>query len=522
MLLQLTGGNKMPTYRFRLLLLSLVCFFLSAEVFASAVVQSEFEMLLPRSFQQNLIDQVWRNLQSEQFNLSWSLPDQTYATPDVTVVGAGLTLEVHTMLQKPALGGGGDTITLTSKNLEANLNLKKISLDQYIERNVGGIIGRFRVQAECDDVNFHMKPGQGTFTMTLSPVFDKNIVTAHVDDADMTWTTDAWEVTALKCTGAEGFEDLIRDEVLKVVADSKIVQEQKVTLTKYVQDYVNSKSIDFGKARTLTTSRPDITATMTVSEFAGTEDNAIVRGLMRVNFAKASSDKNKILKLGSGIVTDAKGASAVLRLPESFVVDVTEAAFSGNSWKYHVSSKDIPGFSSLMDSRFTQFFVWRELMDFPKATEFFFDIYSPKDIDVSGKNLSYKLGAPLWERMSAPRDGKYWPFMTFATPLTSDVKMSLSRGVVGAKLTNVSMGLKEYWDPVYDAKYYANKTFAADTIRKRIVKAMEGTSLTYTLPKIPISESLSLTVDSVTPTKSGDLLFYLNQAAVPTPASAGP
>ena len=37
-------------------------FFISPFVFAQSVVTSEFEMLLPRLFQQSLIDESWRSL----------------------------------------------------------------------------------------------------------------------------------------------------------------------------------------------------------------------------------------------------------------------------------------------------------------------------------------------------------------------------------------------------------------------------------------------------------------------------
>ena len=205
MLLYLTTGNKMQIHRFRLLLLALICFFLSRVVFASSVVQTEFEMLLPRSFQQDLIEKEWDTLQKQEFKLNWALPDQTFDTPDVKVFMTGLKLDLNTRLQKPNIGGSGETVLLESRGLESNLFIQSVAIDQYIERDIGGVIGRFRVQAKCEGVNLHLKPGKATLTMQLSRVFDGAILRAQVDDANLTWTPDAWEITAMKCSGAEGF-----------------------------------------------------------------------------------------------------------------------------------------------------------------------------------------------------------------------------------------------------------------------------------------------------------------------------
>jgi len=507
----------MQIYRFRNILSAFFCFFFSHFVFAISVVQTEFEMLLPRSFQQNLIEQEWDTLQKEVFHLTMPIADQTYDTPDVKVFLTGLQIDVQSKLEKPGIGSEGESILLRSRKLEGSLHIQTVNIDQWIEREVGGVIGRFRVQARCDGVVVGLKPGKAALTMKLSPVFDGAVLRANVDDANLTWDQDAWEITALQCSGAQGLDEIIKQEVLKLTSDPKIVAEKKDLLMQYVRDYVSAKSLDLSKPRTLVTARPDIKMSMSITDFTGTEANARVRGLLRADFTRDKSNEEVNLKLGNGSI--GSGNTAMLRVPEEFVLAVAKKAYAGNSWVEKVYSTNIPGFSALTKSRFTQFFVWRALMDYPKTAKFLFEVYSPKNISMTGSNLTYDVKAPLYAKMYAPKNGDYIPFMNFYAPLTSKVKLSLSKGIATAKFTNFDMDLKEGWDPSYVAKYYPNKTFDGETIRKHIVQAAEGKSLSYTIPTIPVADDVSLKVQKVQSLKGGDLVLYLKMPSksAPTP-----
>lgn len=505
----------MQIHRFKNLFFIFVSFFIGTEVFATSVVQSEFEMLLPRSFQQNLIEQQWDNLQKFEFNLSWVLPDQTFETPDVKVLLTGLKLDLHSRMHKPAISPGGDTVILESRGLEANLLIQSVAIDQWIEREIGGVIGRFRIQARCEGVQLHMRPGKALVTMQLSPEFDGPLLRAHVDDANLTWAPDAWEIQSLNCTGAEGFDDIVRAEIYKRTGDASIVTSRKAELMQYVRDYVSSHFIDLSTPRSLITARPDIEVSMRVTNFMGSTKNAVVRGIVRVEFTQLRTGELINLRLGNENV--GSSSNTLVRIPEAFVVAVAKQAYAGNTWVAKVYSDELPGFQSLMKSRFTQFFVWRELMKYPKSARFLFEVYSPKNISVTGKNLNYDVKAPLFAKMYAPREGQYVPFMNFSVPLSSDVKLSLKSGTVTAKFTDIRIGLQESWDPSYVEKYSPARTFAAEKIRSRIQSSVQNKTLDYQLPRIPVSDDISFVVQKAEPTKSGDLILYLQ-----TPGKNGP
>lgn len=511
----------MQTYRFRTLLLFVICFSLCRGAMASSVVQSEFEMLLPRSFQQNLIEQEWRTLQSHEFKFSWMLPDQTFDTPDVKVLLAGLKLDLSTRLERPDIGSGGETVLLQSRGLEADLSVQSIAIDQWITREVGGVIGRFRVQAKCEDVQLHMKPGKALLTMQLSPVFDGALLRARVDDANLTWTPDAWEIVTLNCTGAEGFDDVVRAEIYKRTGDASIVTSQKATLMEYVRGYVSSHTLDLSKSRRLITARPDILVSMQVTDFSGTKVNAVLRGVVRVEFTRQRTGDSVFVRLSGKRLSSS--STAVIRVPEDLFLAVAKQLYAGNTWTDKIYSNEISGFQSLMQSRFAQFFVWRELIKYPKSSKFLFEVYSPKDVSVTGKNLSYDVKAPLFSKMSAPREGELVPFMNFSVPMSSKVNLTLNNSVVKAKFSNVSLGLQEQWDPSYVAKYSPSRVFAREKIRQRIQRSVQGFTVNYALPSIPVSDETALVIQKAAPNKSGDLILYLQETSTsPKPKDALP
>jgi hypothetical protein len=352
-----------------------------------------------------------------------------------------------------------------------------------------------------------MIPGKAQLTMQLSPEFDGPLLRAHVDDANLTWAPDAWEIQSLNCTGAEGFDDIVRAEIYKRTGDASIVTSRKAELLQYARDYVSSHFIDLSTPRSLITARPDIEVSMRVTNFMGSEKNAVIRGIVRVEFTQLRTGDTVNLHLGNQAV--GSSSNTLVRIPEEFVLAVAKQAYAGNTWVAKVYSDEIPGFQSLMKSRFTQFFVWRELMKYPKTARFLFEVYSPKNISVTGKNLNYEVKAPLFAKMYAPRGGEYVPFMNFSVPLTSDVKLSLKSGTVTANFTDVRIGLQEYWEPSYVEKYSPSRTFAAEKIRSRIESSVQNKSLDYQLPSIPVSDDISLVVQRAEPTKSGDLILYL-------------
>jgi len=340
-------------------------------------------------------------------------------------------------------------------------------------------------------------------------------VRARVGDANLSWTPDAWQITSLNCTGTQGFDDVIREEIGKRTGDASIVTSQKAILMQYVRDYVNSYSLDLSQPRDLVPVRPDILLSFRISNFTTSEKNLVVRGILRVEFTRNRGGDSSTLRLSKASL--GSSSSIIVRVPEDFVLAVAKQAYAGNSWSKKVYSDEVPGFQALMNSRLLQFIVWHELWSFPKTAKFLFEVYSPEDISITGQNLTYAVKATLFAKMYAPKNRQYVPFMNFTVPMRSQVKLSLENGIIAAKFTDVHLGLRPKWESSYVAEYSPSQTFAAEKIRQRIQDSVQGGTLRYKLPSIPIFDETSLMVQKVQPNKRGDLVLYLGAGSAPVP-----
>ncbi len=489
---------------------ALITFFISSHAFSKSQINSEFELILPRQFQQHLIEKKWESLVNKEFQANWQFPDQQINTQEVPVRIHQLSLKLKTLLQKPSLGDSQSVLKLSSKDLQAELHMGEVSVDHVVERVVGGIIGRFRVQAQCKDVVLNLQPGQGSFSLVLSPQVESAKAGTQVESVDLAWLPGGWVAQGFQCVGAEGFEELIKSEINKIANDSaRFVEPQKELIKKYVQESLQSFQFDFSQPRQLISVRPDLRLLMRVEEYKDLGvSGAKLKGQLEIEFLRAPDQGLKTLTL-SETPEQGNASEAQLRLPKDFIKEVLLRSYSANSWLHQVTSDRIPGFSSVMGSRLVQFFIWPELMKYPKSSKFKFDVYSNKDINIQGEGLRYQVKAPLYSKMMAPKEGAYVPFMNFSLPFTSDVQLKVESGKAYATFENPTLSLSSSWDGAYVNKYSPSRRFSSSTVRDRILSSLDGKTVSVGLPNIPVTEGVALKINKMIAPKGKDIVFRL-------------
>jgi hypothetical protein len=488
---------------------------LSSHGFAKSQIKTEFELVLPKQFQQNLINQKWETFANKEFAKNWQFPNQTLvAQGEIPVQINDIFLQIKTQLKKPAVVDSQTAIELSSQNLQALLTIGDVNVDHVIEREVGGIVGRFRLQASCKNVQLQMKAGEGDFAVILTPTVNSSTAGSEIQSVRLGWKPDAWVVASMQCSGAEGFDTILRAEIQKMAQDSNaFVSPHLAFIKNSVQEELNKITFDFSKEKKVIMSRPDLQVSMTVDQLQDLGSaGAKVRGHFLVDFLKAPDEELKELNLeGEGV---ANGSLASLRLPKEFLKEAIKRAYAPNTWMYQITSDKISGFSSLMQSRFTQFFVWPELMSYPKNSIFRFDVYSNKALNISGQGMNYNVAGTIYTQMQSPQkiyNGKLAPFMDFTVPLQTPITVDVSNSVLTAKLGGASMKLNAQWNKDYLKNTRGvSQYFSANIIKSRIIDAIAGKTITTALPKIPISEGLSLTIKKARVNAAQDLIIDLS------------
>lgn len=481
----------------------------SANAFAKSQIISEFELHLPRQFQEVLITKKWESLMNKEFQGNWQIPDQKTVTDGIPVQMKNISLAVKSFMEKPRLEDPQNALLLTAKDLRAELKLGEVSIDHVIERSVGGIVGRFRVQALCHNVALQLAPDAGNFSLVLNPQVDSTSIGLNVQDVHLSWAPGAWVASEIKCSGAEGFSEVLKKEIERIANDSEsLVSPHLSTIKTKIQESLKDSTYDYTSEKELNVARPDIRIFMLDLKYENLGTQGVrMKGNLHVNFLLSKKEDIKNLKLDKS--TQVLGAEAQLRLPKDFISEFAMQAYTAETWLHRIVSTKISGFNSLMQSRFSQFFVWPELMSYPRSAQFLFDVNSPTDISIKGGGLKYRLESLLFTRMWAPKNGSYIPFMSFTTPLKNDLFLSVNQGKLNLQFKKVDLALSAKWDPQYLSKYSPSTRFSKSTIRDRLATSLEGLQTNILLPKIPVIEGLSLQINKVLSPVGEDLVVRL-------------
>lgn len=497
--------------KFKKLVLSVLVTLLSSHGFAKSQIKTEYELVLPKQFQQNLINQKWTSFVNKEFSKNWQFPNQVVMAQDeIPVQINDIFLQIKTQLKKPNLQDSQTALELSSMNLQALLTIGDVSVDHIVEREVSGIVGRFRLQANCKNVQLQMKAGAGDFAVILTPNVGSSTAGGEIQSVRLGWAPDAWGVASMQCTGAEGFDAILKEEIQKIAQDSeKFVAPHKEFLRASVQAELDKVQFDFSGSKQLVMSRPDIKVTMTVDQLKdlGTE-GAKVTGHFMVDFNRAPDSEVKVLTLNGN--ASANSSLASLRLPKDFLKEAMKRAYAPNTWMHQFNSDKISGFVSLMRSRFLQFFVWPELMKYPKTSVFRFDVYSNKNLNIQGQGLNYQMQGNIYTQMQSPQKGKLAPFMDFTVPMKANIKLQVQSGILTADLGSPTLSLNAQWNQNYLANNRVSKSFSSGTIQSRIIEAITGQKITTVLPSIPVADGLALKVKSARVNGSQDLVLDLS------------
>ncbi|HWU44212.1 MAG TPA: hypothetical protein VN132_12260 [Bdellovibrio sp.] len=476
--------------------------FFSLRVYASTIIESEFELALPRAFQQGLINQKWNDLINKEFSANWPFSDQIVTVDyGLQIHLEGLSMTVKTQMQKPNLGQSQTKLTLQSQSLQAQMQIGTIWVDQTILQTLGGITARVHVQAQCKNISLNMTAGSGSFSIDLTPSVNPSQVSSTVQDVNLSWQPNAWTIAPFTCTGVSGFDHMVTQALQNISADSKsFVTPRKAQIISSIQNYLNGViTLNVSKPRELISARADIPMSMVIDSFDDSNPNmTLAKGRLTLEFTRVSPSTTTTKKLVlNGTMTPTNSGQAQLRLPSSFIKEVMTQAYAANTWIHQIPSSQLPGFSSVMNSRFIQFFIWPELMRYPKSSQFQFNVYSNQEPQISGQGLQYQVGLQLLSQMLAPKNGSQIPFMNFTIPFSSQVKIFVANSKVSAKFTGANLKLQYGWDSSYVTNYNPSKRFSASTIRSYVVNALNGTGASFSIPTLPIAEGLSLQVSQI-------------------------
>lgn len=187
-------------------------------------------------------------------------------------------------------------------------------------------------------------------------------------------------------------------------------------------------------------------------------------------------------------------------LPVDAVQQVLQFAYRNGELIYRINSSDVDSFSSLMQSRLLQFFIWPDLMSFSKKTQFYFDISSRKAPRLSNGIMAqdgvvqYDIQAPLLVNQWAPFGGQYVPYVDFVSPLRGTLSAQIAEGKFVLNIQPQSLKVSSLFRSEFSILRRVNTWIATSLLGSSVADYLRGQFFKFDIPEWTITDGVSLTV----------------------------
>ena len=468
---------------------------------------------------------------------------------------AGVEFEFTSEAQIESLNNNEYRLKINIKKL--SIYIDKIETHHQILRRVGSSYIKTNIDGLCENIKMESKNGLNYNSfIDMSYNVQGGVLALNYSDLILNKQEGSLGLSNISCSGIKGFEEVVSTELMNKLNDVNFIKSEleKYFLSKIgvisqkVEDEI-LKPADLGghKDKLVVKSYPQ--------SLEGFEDGISVKGLMVFNFKTRSAivgetyvalntknvPLNEGLKkdcrtnasafdwqewdsmfggdsdyyyedvpLGSEIFaefcdytkslkSDSSGFSRLL-LPYGLLDKVAAYMHHSQMARFQTDTKSISGLKKLMKSRWTQFFVFRDLMNFPKRTNFYLFL-STDDVpqvssvyELSQQSLGFEIQSKLVLDMFAPINGQWEHYLNFYSQVYTPVKLDIDQANLNFNFLKPDLDLTYRFDKEYMSKHKVKKRISTDTLKEHLVDAIDGYEYSIDFSQLtPLKDKLKFT-----------------------------
>lgn len=295
------------------------------------------------------------------------------------------------------------------------------------------------------------------------------------------------EVDLSKCTAPKGVDLVLKKLVLEWIASAEGNKILFGAVLDYGQTFMDT---EFEKLKnSLNLDILDKRIDLFFETVSFLKDKVEILGLL-----KAESKKNDYsLSLNQSDFEKAKTGADVL-LPKDFFLKLFPDFMKEVMVNLELKRADVPQVDSLFGSRFVQFFVWRDLLNFKKSSDFVANV----EIDTQklelvslGSNFTYKLGGSHKIDMDFLNSkGTRYPYIDFTGSMSADLNLDFTDNGISVGITNPDLSAQAGWDEDMKSwrKSKPNGKPWMSVIIPQIKNALKKTTYTYSWSDLGLGE----------------------------------
>lgn len=406
-----------------------------------------------------------------------------------TLVAEGINWQLSSGSAKASLAL--DTAAISESNVALSIrkavlqiDLDQITVDQMVERVIGGVRVRVRLNAVCGPIQ--IQQANATANAALSLDWTTGSPVAALNFLDLGWEPNSWTFNEFDCTGPSGLDTELREGIGNYLRDP-------ATFKPYVERYI--------------------------SENLKTQVDSVLVQLRNPIKAGTGSDAVDLLvgalaPVSTGVIADITLTRAGKTLPEpaptkslpnekslsrlsltapsliadlDFIEFVVQQKLRSQSDYYRVDLQSIDGFRKLMKNRIAQLFKWAELMNYPSDNPFFLNFAIPKSLSLKrGEGSSLTSSVPVYAVSQSYRDKKWWTWIETKGSAKTSVALSLSKGRLTYSTTIQSASIKSTYAKAYAKKFDkdSGNQIPDDIIAEAIAGPQSALSGRFELPDV--------------------------------------
>lgn len=492
-------------------LLLLIGLYLPHNSLAAWELSSEFKLQLSNSLFTSMIQDFWSSLQGGQ-----TIPvDDIHLSSPIPIAITGIQAKLQYNFPLPQQVSNQREWQLASNNVAADLYVQSVNASQTIVREINGILVSININAECHNIHLTLPKNITSVAASVRADVAQGQVHISLPSFDVNWPANAWQIASIDCTGADGFDEIVKTQTLQALStihnfDAQIHEE----LSKQLNLWSQKSSLVLMSAREIPTNRDDMQLFFeprTANDIAN--NDLEISGVLRFvypyisqgndisnSFALTDKDLEAINKIPN--------ANSRLIIPFETIRGLMMGNYLSGKLTYSLQSYNIPSFQALMQSRWAQFFVWPDLFHFEKNTTFLFQFLPmgpPSFANPHNGNKGEIVGdlfLPLNVRMFAPQDNTYIPYVQFFTNIAGVTRMKLVEGgKVQVSVDTQALDINYQWSKKYLDNYdtYENISVAliADAIQGNLQQS-QGIDIAIPVLSIGLQSKLSPTDWNIT------------------------
>lgn len=435
-------------------------FFLSlfaAKTFAGSVDVAQW---VPWHFLESQVDQIPLGFQGQQESLPINIQgwDLILKGTEVRMQGRGS----HLSIDQRGLVGKIDSISV-------QLKVPELIIDQVITKKVAGNSLQIHIQAQCHPFNVNI-PQAGLY---FKAPFMKSLNSWEpvLSDLSIQLGSSAWSVSDIVCDGPQGIAQEVASQIHRAISEPQMLQEN---LKKWLAPRVHSIWNE-GWKKLIENHSKSIQGT-----FIGQPES---QGFFIYGSLPLMLQKNVMLP-------DIHELQHSENFPQLLIADEGFAALAEETLRTQYLKdfdlQKISAFKKLLSSRFIQFFVWPDLMNFSKNAIFNLTT-NQKVSSFQLKNKSenfWTLQLQVGGLLRAERDLKVQDYLKWGLGLSGVVQFDVRQGDFTAKLSQQNSNLAAQFDEQY-RDVYQPSTYIGKIVMEQAQKALFGDgSARFVLPKI--------------------------------------